>query len=219
MDVTPPGSGAGDEPVGSLGGRVWRGFWAGLVALAVVMATVWLMSPKPVEEMTMPVVELERVEGRLMVRGQTNRPYTGWMTEHDANGILKSRSHVVDGVLDGLSEGWYTNGVVQVREYFVAGVADGLVTRWHANGSKLSEGTARQGRLEGVFRRWHDNGKLAEEVNLRSGVAHGISKAWFPSGNQKAEVQLEDGKVVQKQFWEDGGHPGIASATNGGAGQ
>ncbi len=219
MDVTPPASGAGDEPVEGLAGRVWRVLWVGLVALAVVGGTVWLMRPKPVQELTMSATELERVEGRLMVRGQTNQPYTGWMTEHDANGMLKSRSHVVNGVLDGLSEGWFTNGVVQVREHFVGGIADGVVTRWHGNGAKLSEGTARQGRLEGVFRRWHDNGRLAEEVNLRAGVAHGISKAWFPSGNQKAEVRLEDGKVVQKQFWQDGEHPGIAVATNGESGR
>jgi antitoxin component YwqK of YwqJK toxin-antitoxin module len=190
-------------------------FWALLVAVAVVTVTVWLVRPKPVEEMTVLVSGLERVEGRLMVRGQTNQPFSGWMTVEDPEGRLQSRSHVLNGVLDGVSEGWFTNGVMQVREHFVAGKADGLVTKWHANGSKLSEGTAREGRLEGVFRRWHDNGRLAEEVTLRAGLAHGISRAWFPSGNLKAEVELEDGKVVQKQSWKDGERPGVAVAATG----
>lgn len=214
MDIAPSESGVGERPEG-VAVRLWRLIWMGLGAISVVFGTVWLMRPKVVDEVSMAASGLERVEGRLMVRGQTNQPFTGWMTEHDANGALKSRSKVVGGVLEGVSEGWYTNGVIQVREHFVAGVAEGVVTKWYATGNKLSEGMARQGRLEGVFRRWHDNGKLAEEVTLRAGVAHGISKAWFPSGHQKAEVELDEGQVVQKQFWNDGEHPGIAAADAG----
>ena len=36
-------------------------------------------------------------------------------------GTIQSRSHVLNGVLNGLSEGWYTNGILQVAEHFEQG--------------------------------------------------------------------------------------------------
>ena len=117
---------------------------------------------------------------------------------------LKSRSAVSNGLLHGLSQGWYTNGQQQVEEHFVAGTSHGLRTKWHPNGQKLSEVNILSGKLEGKFRSWHDNGAPAEEVELTHGQPDGLSKAWFPSGFLKSQVTLRNGKVVEKQFYKDG---------------
>jgi len=169
----------------------------------MAMLGLWLKRPQP-EPASMPLSELVRLDGRLMLRSATNQPFTGWLTEHYDEGSLRSRSCIVNGWLEGVSEGWHTNGVLQVREHFVAGAAEGSVTKWHPNGAKLSEGLARSGKLEGVFRRWHDNGLLAEEVSLRNGQPDDHSRSWFPSGCLKAEVTLKNGIVVQQRFWKDG---------------
>jgi len=188
--------------------------WAGLLSLAVLVAVgAFLRSrPQPVEP-TVALADLLRLEGRLVLRNDTNRVFSGWIADYHAAGTLKSRSRVQQGVLNGLSEGWYTNGVRQIVEHFVDGFAEGPVSKWHATGARLSEGTARRGRLEGLFRRWHPDGTLIEEVTLREGQPHGLSRAWFPSGRLKAEVYLEDGKVVRQQFWDDREPPGLTAAS------
>jgi len=176
-----------------------------LLVGALVLPVLWWASrraPNPLPER--PLAELLKLDGRFLLRNDTNQPFTGWVTEHYASGARRSRSQVTGGVLQGISEGWHTNGVLQVREPFVAGLSEGVVTKWHPDGTKASEGTSRAGKFEGLFRRWHANGVLAEELQLSAGEPHGVARSWFPSGSPKAEATLEQGKVVKQQFWKDG---------------
>lgn len=194
----------------------WRILLLAAVVVLAGWALFWAARPRPVAEPELALAELVKIEGRFVLRNDTNRAFTGWVAEQYASGALRSRSHVIDGRLEGLSEGWHTNGVLQVREPFVSGLSEGVVTKWHANGAKLSEGTARAGKFEGTFRRWHTNGVLAEELSLVAGQPHGRARSWFPSGSLKAEVTLEQGNVVKQQFWKDGEQPALAAAeTNG----
>lgn len=172
--------------------------------------------PRAVDEPVVDLGRLQRIEGTLVWRDETNRTFTGWVTEQYGEGRPKSRTHVVDGRLDGLSEGWHPNGVLKIQEHFVAGVSEGLVTRWGPDGSKVSEGTSRAGQFEGIFRRWHSNGVLAEELEMAGGQAHGLSRSWHPSGSPKAEVRLEHGKVLEQKFWPDGAPARLAAVPAGG---
>ncbi len=188
--------------------------WVGLAGLALLALALFLPRPRPVppDEPEAPRSELQRVDGVLVWKNDTNRVFSGWMTEHYDDGTPKSRSRVVAGRLDGVSEGWNSKGVLQIREHFVAGVSEGLVTKWHHDGSKLSEGISKAGKFEGLFRRWHTNGVLAEELDLVEGQPHGRSRAWYPSGSLKAEVRLERGQVRENRHWKDGEQPALAIA-------
>lgn len=211
MNATPTGL----KP-NRLGNRAPVLLAGGLVLGLLAAGAWWFLESRPPapNRAEAALTDLVRSDGRLFLRGTTNAPFTGWMTEHYPEGAVKSRSQVVDGLLHGVSEGWRTNGQLQVREHFVGGVAEGPVTKWHPDGTRLSEGLARAGRLEGTFRRWHPNGVLAEEVTLRAGQPDGLSRAWFPSGHLKAEVELEQGRVVRQQFWPDGQQPRLAQVSN-----
>jgi len=187
-----------------------RPILAVMLAMAV-LGVVAVLVGKPRNPAAPPVAErlvseLVRQEGGLTdpVNGVL---FTGWMLDRYPDGALRSKSWLSNGVLQGLSEGWYTNGVQEIREHFVAGKSQGVVTRWREDGTMLSEGTAVDGRLDGTFRRWHPNGQLAEEATLRLGVPEGVSRAWHPDGSLRAEVQLEGGAVVRQQFWKAGERP------------
>lgn len=174
-----------------------------IVAVAMAWVAFRAFSPRPVPPPPeFRVADLERVDGVWRARSG-GLPVTGVIVDRFAEGGLKHRSTVRDGLLDGLSEGWHANGQLQVRESFRAGVAEGRVERWHANGRKASEATARAGKLEGTLSRWHDNGVLAERYSLVAGVPHGTAEAWFPSGHQKAETVMDQGTVVRQRFWKD----------------
>ncbi len=192
----------------------------GLIALGVlaVLPTVFRREPPatpvPPELARVDASQLIRMDGRLVFRDDTNRTFTGWMTEAYPDGTPKSQSQVSLGSLNGISEGFHTNGVLQVREHFVDGISEGLIQKWHPDGARLSEGVARNGQLEGTFRRWHPNGVLAEEITLRQGQPEGPSRAWFPSGSLKADVELKNGQVVRQTFWNDGEQPGTNLSRN-----
>ncbi len=76
------------------------------------------------------------------------------MLEHYADGALRSRSAVTNGLRLGLRS---------------------------KDGAKLSEATIVDGKLHGPFRRWHPNGELAEDVPLKDGHPDGLAKATSPA--------------------------------------
>ena len=154
---------------------------------------------------------LESREGKLYLKGG-EKLFTGIMTEHHPGGTVLSRSEVRDGVLHGLSRGFYTNGQVQVAESFEFGLSHGLRVKWRADGSKESEAEIVQGKLHGIFKRFHPNGEIAEEARMINGEVDGESKAFYPSGYLKALARLEAGKVLEQKFWKDGEFKGVAKA-------
>jgi len=192
------------SPTGSRRGLVLK--------LALVVAVIgcggvllwrfWL-SPGAPQAVEVSRADLTARGGRLYQAGQ-GQPFSGWLVERYPSGSIKSRSALVNGLLDGVSEGWRTNGQLQVREHFHRGLSHGLRTKWYANGNKLSEVTIVDGKLHGTFRRWHENGNLAEEIELRQGSPEGLSRAYYPSGCLKAEVRMENGKPVERKSWKDG---------------
>jgi antitoxin component YwqK of YwqJK toxin-antitoxin module len=160
-------------------------------------------APLPSTDVALARTNLVLMDGRLWVSGQKN-PFTGLMIEYAANGSLRSRSAISNGLPHGLSEGWHTNGQLQVSEHFREGVSQGLRTKWYASGAKQSEANIAEGKLNGTFRRWHENGALAEQVELVDGQPAGISLSYFPSGSLKARVVLKSGRPVEREFWKDG---------------
>lgn len=174
-----------------------------IVALAglggfLKFATSW---PWPIKEAS--ASHLVARQGRLTRTNET-RPFTGVLVERFPNGNLKSRSSIVAGLLEGVSEGWYENTQRQIKEHFKAGVSDGSRTTWHENGALMSQTLIRHGEHHGTFRRWHENGQLAESVEMNRGHPEGISVAYYPSGYLKARAEVRNGQVLQQQLWNDG---------------
>lgn len=184
-----------------------------VLAMAVVTLGAWWGLRSPVSPMppALGLNDLVRMDGRLVLRSATNQPFTGWLVEPHADGTLKSRSQIVRGILNGISEGWYTNGQMQVREHFTEGVANGVRVKWHANGATQSVATIVQGKVQGRFLRWFEDGTLSEDVPMRDGQPEGVSRAYYPSGFVKAEVRLQAGQIVEQRFWKDGEVPALSS--------
>ena len=195
------------------------GAWLRLIAVAAVVLTfAWKRFHKSGsttgDQPERTAKELVRQEDRLCDK-EGGKPFTGWLVERYPDAVLKSRSWLSNGVLQGLSEGWHTNGIIQVREQFVSGVSEGPVTRWREDGTKLSEGTSHDGKLDGPFRRWHPTGQLAEEVTFHAGVPDGLSHAWHPDGSLKADVRHENGAIKDRHFWKPGEKDGHIVAAQG----
>jgi antitoxin component YwqK of YwqJK toxin-antitoxin module len=159
--------------------------------------------PPPLPDEEVPRELLSLRDGRLYREGAPE-PFSGIMIELCEEGGRKSRSRLVDGLLEGLSEGWHPDGQLQVQEHFRAGVSHGTRVKYYPDGTKLSEATIVNGAMEGRFRRWHENGALAEELELRQGHVDGLAWSFYPSGFVKARASLNNGTPVNQAFWNDG---------------
>lgn len=184
-----------------------------VVVLAVVVGIVAFLINRPRRSDPRAAIpaapaELSRTnlvleDGRLRPAGMTN-PFTGFMVEHFPTGSLRSRSAISNGLLHGVSEGWFTNAQLQVSEHFKEGVSHGLRTKWYSSGTKQSEAAIADGKLHGTFRKWHENGVLSEQVEFIADRPEGLSVAYYPSGFLKARVTMRDGKPTEQTFWKDG---------------
>ena len=135
-------------------------------------------------------------EGRWMKTDETNA-FTGMMVEFYPDGTMQSRSAVSNGLLHGLSEGWWTNAVLAVREMFREGRSHGLRTKWDEIGNRIAETDIRAGEIEGLHREWHTNGKPSLEVTMARGKAHGLARKWSLEGQLAGQWVLSNGAVVQ----------------------
>ena len=184
-----------------------RRFWTLFLCAAALALVYVLFVVKAPRQSGAPILQqrsrkqLELKDGRLYFVG---KPFSGVVIDHYDGGELKSRSAVSNGLLQGLSEGWYTNGIKQVTEHFTNGVSSGMRVKYYATGEKQSEAQIVNGKIEGLFQRWYENGQLAEKVYLTDGVPNGESIAYHPDGSLKARARLDHGKVVEQQFWEPG---------------
>lgn len=179
-----------------------------LLSAAILLAGVGVVilfrrdaGARPVTEAELSA--LESRDGRFFEK-QSVRPFSGRVLSHDPSGQLRSSAQVSNGLLDGLSEGWFTNGVVQVRESFAAGVSHGTRTKWRQDGSVESEASIVQGVIEGRFAKWHANGTLAEEAFFQNGVPAGEARMWYADGSLASWCRLEQGKVAESKRWPPG---------------
>lgn len=194
--------------------------WPVFVAAVLILATTLLLllpQSRSTSSRSTSLVEIPRsqllLRDGLWCQKEGETPFTGIMIETYETGGRKSRSLIVEGRLEGLSERWYTNGQPERLEHFRAGVSHGLRTKWHPNGRKLSEVQIVEGNLEGTFRRWHEDGSLYEEIQLVNGKPEGVSRAFYPSGHLRAEARLRDGELLSQRFWGDGEQEGAVPAS------
>ncbi|MFM7555815.1 MAG: toxin-antitoxin system YwqK family antitoxin, partial [Verrucomicrobiota bacterium] len=173
----------------------------GFLFLAVLGLVVGLRRwGSPASMAAMETVGRDRLilrDGRWMKTDETNA-FTGLMVEFYPDGTLLSRSAVSNGVLHGVSEGWWTNAVLAVREVFVAGKSHGTRTKWNVMSHRIAETTISQGQIHGYHREWHTNGTLALEVTMSQGKPHGLSRKWSPDGSLAGQWTLSNGAVVAK---------------------
>jgi hypothetical protein len=63
-----------------------------------------------------------------------DKPFTGTAVQHHANGKLKSRYQLVDGMLDGIIEEWWDNGQRSTYKQYKENMRHGITTYWDENG-------------------------------------------------------------------------------------
>lgn len=176
--------------------------WSVVLLIAAGVFLGWRFWPRA-KPLVVPREDLVLKDQKLHRKGE-EKPFTGVMIESYPGAKIKSRSEVLGGLLDGLSEGWNEEGRTEVRERFRNGVSQGLREKWYPSGAKMSEVMIEDGLLTGRFIRWHENGQIAEEISMAKGKPDGPSTAYYPDGSIKAKAVLKEGEVIERKFWQPG---------------
>jgi antitoxin component YwqK of YwqJK toxin-antitoxin module len=175
----------------------------GLVLVSGAFA-LFLTRPKQPEAIREALLtEIFRTNGLVFKKGES-KPFSGALLDVGLAGEVVSRTLLKGGLINGISEGWYTNGILQVREYFVDGVEEGLREKWYPDGTPMLKGTLVAGKFEGVFERWHTNGQIAETMTMRDGKPDGEVTSYYPSGYKKTLTVLKGGVLISQTSWKDG---------------
>ena len=178
------------------------------LTIVCMAATLFVLLRRPAPQLPVAAPDVPRREmvqrdGRWYRTGQAS-PFSGCMVDYYHGGGPLSRSQISNGLLNGVSEAWYTNGQMQVREHFKDGVSHGLREKWYENGTRLSLATIVDAKVTGTFRSWHDNGQLSEQIEMKLGRPDGVAFAYYHSGFLKAETTMHDGQVQERKVWNDG---------------
>src|SRR5687767_6112569 len=104
--------------------------------LLIALAVFYFQKPLPPPPREATLEQLTRRNDRMYFAAEKD-PFSGFLIERYSTGQLKARSELVNGLLNGLSEGWFENGAMQIREHFVSGVSHGLRTKWFSSGKKM----------------------------------------------------------------------------------
>ena len=145
------------------------------------------------------------------------------------NGKPKEISGYKNGLVDGLSEGWFDNGNKWFSYTYANGKLNGLETYYYYNGKTKSSSELKDDRkngttkyfdikgmlsssaayvndnLEGMTFGYHSNGKLKSELKYAGNKANGIYKTYFPSGalNQLGEYKNDLQQGIWTTYFED----------------
>jgi antitoxin component YwqK of YwqJK toxin-antitoxin module len=194
--------------------RLKTGFFAILIVLGVCAGIYLFMRPAPALPSPEREISSIIVSNDITYAKGSALPYTGMLLDRYAYGLLKSKSMLSNGLLEGLSKGWYTNGQLQVTESFSKGMSEGTRLKYYPNGARMSEALVVHGRLQGVYKKWNEDGVLMERMEMKDGVPEGVSREWFPTGFLKVEATISDGKVVSRRDYKDGETRGPESLRN-----
>ena len=188
------------EPLPSApGGSRLRPVGMILGLLALILVGMWIgvsrRAPELVPSLERSRAELDLRSGRLYFQGQSNL-FTGYLVERYPGGELQSRSAISNGLMQGVSEGWYTNGVLALRESFMEGKSHGMRTKWDMNSIRISETSIREGQVHGLHREWYTNGQIMLEVPMVDGKATGVARKWNSDASLAGQWTLSNGVVV-----------------------
>jgi antitoxin component YwqK of YwqJK toxin-antitoxin module len=96
------------------------------------------------------------------------------VTKRFANGQVRRVAEYHDGLLDGVTRGWYENGSPMYEYTYRDGVYEGRSIQWFANGQKFIEQTFSKGHEAGLQRMWNEDGTLRANYVARDGKHYGL---------------------------------------------
>jgi hypothetical protein len=112
------------------------------------------------------------------------------------SGRVLRETHVLNGLLHGVSRTWHRNGQLALLECYRSGKLHGVCGAWTEKGSLLGKFEMLFG--TGTQRHWHSNGQLRLEIPSIDGRFHGRVRQWLRDGTLGGEDFYIEGNQVSR---------------------
>ena len=120
---------------------------------------------------------------------------SGFVTEHYANGVLKSRVGFYDGLKEGAAFWFYPSGDTAVVRKYRNGEKHGEHLGWYQNGQLKFQYFFENGLSTGRHKTWYVDGSPAKDQNYKAGREFGSQKVYRPDGKLRSNyVVRENGR-------------------------
>ena len=96
--------------------------------------------------------------------------------------------------IQGLDVRYYPSGALQWRRTYVNGLKDGVHEGWWENGARKFEYHFNQGAYDGDVKEWYPDGKPSLLMHYANGAEVGLQRAWRENGTLYANYEVRDGK-------------------------
>jgi antitoxin component YwqK of YwqJK toxin-antitoxin module len=117
--------------------------------------------------------------------------YSGVFKEYGPSNVLVAENVISNGLLDGLSQFYYSGGAKKEQRSYKAGKKDGLWINWNEQGMKTAEARFSDGKKDGYWYIWDEKGTKRYEMFYVNGEKKG---KWF--------IWDENGKVTTEQNYK-----------------
>jgi len=91
-------------------------------------------------------------------------PYNGTYIQYYENGNIKSESHIIEGVLNGISTIYFENGQKNEIRSYKNGKKEGEWYLWNAEGIKVAQASYKNDKKDGKWFIWDNKGNLQYEI-------------------------------------------------------
>ena len=121
------------------------------------------------------------------------KPLTGVIKDHYADGTLKFLYRLDHGKQQGFSETWHPDGKSESLRWYSKGEKDSVHTGWWLNGNKKFEYHFNNGNYHGLFTEWYQSGKIIQEIIYDNGKEVS-GKGWRENGKLYMSFVVKNGR-------------------------
>lgn len=158
--------------------------------ILILLSMMLLLGCNSKKDQTISDEEIKKVDGIVYQVGK-GKPFTGVVESKYLGESLKWNYE--NGVLNGVSKGYYENGNLKYEQNYKNGILDGKMKLYYENGKIEVDGNYKNGKAEGVWKSYYEDGKLKGEGKFGNGNREGVWKKYS-----------EDGKVIQEENFKNG---------------
>jgi len=118
--------------------------------------------------------------------------------------MIKERIAYKNGILNGLSEEYYSNGKLYKRKNYKNGIIDGLFEMWYENGKLSLLSSYKNLGYDGLCDKYYENGQLHSRKNYIDNKLNGLYEVWNVNSLPEEKKYYKNNIILWEELYING---------------